>query len=662
VTPILDGNPPSKPVPATRWTGLARLALVAGCTLALAFLARAAPAQDEAANRRSPAQRLAAVEGAWADLRAAADRIEVASEAPANAQLPSPADLVRLREVGGAVRAELAALAGEPLADDDRQALERMTTALPGVLATLGETPGGAAAQSAADSPQGSSVDPTEALREATYEAYAGAAAAVAFEGETIDRLTVFAHLATTPDATARRRLFLSLAPVWAAVDGDQTATGSPYRRLVRASAPDFFAAQAPLARNLAALGLDVATVERWLERALGAWREATRPAPGSPALEPWDWHWSAGALSRQFANRLPLDALRPLHDAYYQALGAEEALARTVYDLAPRPGKTPVAYTTFHTRPRLAAGAGPEAALDAPPSGPGLAQVVASYREGGFDNLVELLHETGHAVHILAIRTRPAFADWPDSDPFTEALADVPALDAYEPWFQDRFLGTAAPLATSLRAKYAGIVLDMAWALFELRLYRDPQQDPNAVWTAITSHYLHIAPHPELSWWALRGQLIEAPGYMVNYGLGAFLAADLRARWQAVGPTLQPQPVPGERRVSSYQWLSENLYRFGLSEPSRQTVERFLGRPAGPEALLADLLRLAPASSEEVARPQAREPQRPSGHDQANARVRLLEQANRPTASRLPGGCSLLGEAHPASSRLPAVDGAPRG
>ena len=56
-----------------------------------------------------------------------------------------------------------------------------------------------------------------------------------------------------------------------------------------------------------------------------------------------------------------------------------------------------------------------------------------ATYRTGGLDNLNELLHETGHAAHLAAIRTRPAFRDWPDSDPFTEAVADVAALDVYE-------------------------------------------------------------------------------------------------------------------------------------------------------------------------------------------------------------------------------------
>jgi hypothetical protein len=79
---------------------------------------------------------------------------------------------------------------------------------------------------------------------------------------------------------------------------------------------------------------------------------------------------------------------------------------------------------------------------------------VVATYGEGGFDNLVELLHESGHAVHIASIRTRPAFADWPDSDVFTEALGDLLAAEAFEAPWQRRYLGSTPPESASLRAR----------------------------------------------------------------------------------------------------------------------------------------------------------------------------------------------------------------
>ena len=146
--------------------------------------------------------------------------------------------------------------------------------------------------------------------------------------------------------------------------------------------------------------------------------------------------------------------------------------------------------------------------------------------------------------MHIAAIRTRPAFADWPDSDPFTEAIADFVALDVSEPAWQRRWLGDSVPLADGLRGRYGGIVLDVAWSLFELEMLRNPAADPNQVWTRLTSDYLRIRPHPELSWWAMRGQLVDAPGYMMNYAVGAILIAALRAKTvDAHGPFVSGRP-----------------------------------------------------------------------------------------------------------------------
>ena len=83
---------------------------------------------------------------------------------------------------------------------------------------------------------------------------------------------------------------------------------------------------------------------------------------------------------------------------------------------------------------------------------------MLGSYSTGGLFSLNELVHENGHAVHVSAIQTRPAYMDWPDTL-FTEAFADVPSWSVHEPAWQQRYLGAAAPLAASLRAKYASRV-----------------------------------------------------------------------------------------------------------------------------------------------------------------------------------------------------------
>ncbi|HEY7516601.1 MAG TPA: hypothetical protein VIC87_19070, partial [Vicinamibacteria bacterium] len=272
--------------------------------------------------------------------------------------------------------------------------------------------------------------------------------------------------------------------------------------------------------------------------------------------------------------GKIPLSRLREMNDRFYASLGADPVALGVRYDLAPRAGKSPVAFTDFGGRPRLEEGRWTT----------GEPWVFATYRTGGLGNLVELLHETGHAVHIAAIRTRPAFTDWPDSDTFTEALADLMALEAYEPQWQRRYLGDEVPLAESLRSKYGGIVLDVAWALFELRLHRDPEADPNRVWTDLTHRYLHVVPHPEISWWARRGQLVESPGYMMNYALGAILVADMRARCRALMGSFSVE------NRGYYPWLSERIYRFGLERGSGEVIRGFLGRGPSPDALIADL------------------------------------------------------------------------
>ena len=117
--------------------------------------------------------------------------------------------------------------------------------------------------------------------------------------------------------------------------------------------------------------------------------------------------------------------------------------------------------------------------------------------------------------------------------------------------------------------------------------LLRDPDQDPNAVWTDITSRYLNVIPHPELSWWLVRVQLVDSPGYMVNYGLGAVVTADIRQR---VVSRLGQFDTGNERWFS---WLSQNLLSSGQTHETAELLRGFLGRPVSPRALLDQVDRI---------------------------------------------------------------------
>ena len=253
--------------------------------------------------------------------------------------------------------------------------------------------------------------------------------------------------------------------------------------------------------------------------------------------------------------RHLPLERVFDINRRVHDALGADLDALDVRLDTTPRDGRpaVPVAFTTFGARPR----GGPTGAWS-----PGEPTVLASYVDGGLGELTELIHETGHAIHIAAIHTRPAFTDWPDSDALTEALAELVSLDTAEPAWQRRWIdgAPAIPEATAIRCRYAEVALDAAWALLEIRLIADPTRTPNDVWSDITSTYLGIAPHPEWSWWAMRGQLVQEPGYMANYAIGAVLAADLRAAIRAArGDWTGDDP-------GWYAWVTEHCTGSGSS------------------------------------------------------------------------------------------------
>jgi Zn-dependent M32 family carboxypeptidase len=117
--------------------------------------------------------------------------------------------------------------------------------------------------------------------------------------------------------------------------------------------------------------------------------------------------------------------------------------------------------------------------------------------------------------------------------------------------------------------------------------MLRHPGADPNALWTEITSRYLGVAPHPEWSWWAVRVQLVESPGYMVNYGLGAVLTAEM---CRHIRESLGPFEI-GDPRW--YGWVSERPLRYGTERETATLMREFLGRPVSPGVLLEEIRRV---------------------------------------------------------------------
>lgn len=390
--------------------------------------------------------------------------------------------------------------------------------------------------------------------------------------GRQLDRGTVLQRLHEEPDAARRRALFDAFRPLWTALDGEGGAE-SPYRRLLVLEREAARPGDLPVERAARQLGITPDQLETWLEQVLAAWRETLPDTP----VEPWDYRYLNSYANRELQSAIPAAELLAITKRYFRDLGADPDELEVRYELAGSPGQSPLAYTDIR-RPgaRL-----PDGRWQRP-----AAVVVGHYPEGGLFSLNELVHETGHAVHVAALRPATGKTDWPDTL-FVEAFADVPSWSTYEPAWQQRYLGRAAPEALTQRALLSDVMLDLAWALFEIRLLRDPAQDPDLVWTELTSRYLNIRPHPEVPWWAQRVQLVEEPGYMLNYGLGALVTAELRAAVRtAVGDFHGPNP-------GWYGWLEERLLRHGPERSVRELLEAVLGRPLGAEALLAQVRRI---------------------------------------------------------------------
>ncbi len=250
----------------------------------------------------------------------------------------------------------------------------------------------------------------------------------------------------------------------------------------------------------------------------------------GGPAsrLEPWDERYASGGLQPG-----PRTTERPRSPSSAGSTtpttprsGADPVALGIRYDVAPRPGRArvPVAFMLDVDVPRRTG-----RRLDRRASNG------SSRATAGRASRISASSSTRPATRSTAGRSGPGRRSPSCARRTTtliEALGDLAAWDLYEPG-----LAGAPPRAGRIRSRrasgrsYADVVRDVAWSLFEIELHRAPERAPNDVWTEITGAYLGVVPHPEWSWWAIRGQLVQSPGYMVNYGLGAIVTADLRAR-----------------------------------------------------------------------------------------------------------------------------------
>jgi hypothetical protein len=520
--------------------------------LLIAFLSSVAAAAAPAAGRL-----IAAAEPQYADFLDAAGAI-----ATLDAGLVRRFDgldragwQARFERSLAGLNAALATISEQGLSAEDRRALNSMRS---GIAFRTGASlaPGGNCADAGRPGASG------RELRTALYACFSSIGDAVEFEGRRYTRAAALGLLERLAAPERRRALFMAMAPLWRAINGANTPD-SPYRRMLAAEAAH---AQSTIADAEASLGLAPGAGEAWLEQALEAWRSTVPDTP----VEPWDFRYVYAGGSR--AVQSCAHDLQRAAGRFFDDLGANLPRLQVLEDIDARAGKAPIDYTDFARIGRRTGDAWR----------PAIPRVSILMAEDSLGSAYELAHEYGHAVHYAAIRARPALLLPDDFSLAAEAFADIPGWSVFSPDWQRRYLGCASTALEARQALLASVMLDIAWALFESRMARTPSSDPNVVWTQITNRYLHIAPHPDISWWAVRGQLVDDPGYMITYGLGAFVTADLRARIRT---------AIGEFDAGNGAWyrhVSARLFRRGGELEPQLLLRRFLGRPVSPQALLA--------------------------------------------------------------------------
>src|SRR4030095_1271705 len=181
------------------------------------------------------------------------------------------------------------------------------------------------------------------ALREALYACFGALSNSLDFEGEKVTRVGAFDLLTRMNEPERRKKLFLTFVPLWQAING-KSERDSPYRRIVAMAAERGRKEGTEIDAAAKTVGASTAEVERWLVQILDAWRKAS----GDKPMEPWDYRYRGGATQRELGDAIAREAMQPINERYYSDLGAQLSAWNVIYDLDPRQGKAPLAYTDY--------------------------------------------------------------------------------------------------------------------------------------------------------------------------------------------------------------------------------------------------------------------------------------------------------------------------
>jgi peptidyl-dipeptidase A len=300
------------------------------------------------------------------------------------------------------------------------------------------------------------------------------------------------------------------------------------------------------------------------------------------PALRPWHYH------DPFFQEAPPLEGLEPdqlfsgrdvvgLARSFYAGLGlpVEDILARS--DLFERPGKNQHAYCIDIDRQ-------------------GDVRVLANVRSEE-RWMSTMLHELGHAVYSKHHDRKLPFLLRDAAHMFTtEAVAMLMGRLTSSAGWLARQAGVEEREAQEISGLLAahlslGELIFMRWGLvmvrFERELYRDPEQDLNALWWGLVRRLQQLAP-PEgrdAPDYANKIHLGTAPVYYQNCLLGTLTASQLREALKAAGAG--SEGLVGELKAGEF--LRQRVFEAGARYPWNEMLRRATGRPLSADAFLAE-------------------------------------------------------------------------
>jgi len=142
------------------------------------------------------------------------------------------------------------------------------------------------------------------------------------------------------------------------------------------------------------------------------------------------------------------------------------------------------------------------------------------------------MFHELGHALHATFVEPEPSIYRF-EGGPFTEAMAEVFGYVTNDPawlgWFGLRPADAARVRQALLGPWYHYLRQRTAFALFEYRLYDDPDGDPDRLLAETETRVLGCGVDASPRW-AANAWYVNFPVYWQNYVLADMIASQIHA------------------------------------------------------------------------------------------------------------------------------------